>query len=356
MDQTDQKLTRLLNDESFVRWINGKAGPEEQNKWRVWEQRDPSHQILKKQARLLYQIPMGNAERVDAETELERLNERIGSKTFIHPVPRSSSDHKGYWWSAAAVIVLLLAVVTVMTMNYKQPPKKLPAKIPFKTLSVGFGKTASLKISDGSLIRLNSNSSLRYKPSQFNTHKVDVWLKGEGYFSITHSPSGKDRTFVVHTKDGNIIDLGTKFNVNTRFESTDIVLEKGKVKLALLDSLHHVKKQVFMKPGERAILDFSQDTIPHQNVDTSLYTAWLNGKLKFKETSLRDIIRKIKSTYGVTIDVADSSLLDKRISGSVRNPDLKTLLVGLKKALQLDIKQQSANKFLITKRVPSGNQ
>ncbi len=81
--------------------------------------------------------------------------------------------------------------------------------------------------------KLYSITKLRYAPEQFSTDTIEVWLDGEGYFSIRRNPQGPHRSFIVHTSEGNVEVLGTKFNVNTRDQQTNVVLEEGRINLEL---------------------------------------------------------------------------------------------------------------------------
>lgn len=345
MSISDQKLAELLNDDSFVRWLKGEATEEECRKWNAWEQRDSLHADLKNKARLLYDIPMDSSSGVGVEQQLSRLNKRIDKK--IRAADSAKRKRKGYTLLAAAVIVLLLAVVSFMSLSLNENVDRSKNTV-YKTVEVGNGETATLNISDGSQIRLNANSSLRYKTGHFDNDTVEVWLKGEGYFSIIHDPEGQKRIFIVHTPDGDIQELGTKFNINTKFDGTDVVLEEGRVKLTLRSQDQKNGMEAVMEPGQKALLHSVNDTITFKEVDPSLYTAWVDGKLKFKESSLKEIIRTVEATYGISVVVSDSSLLNRRVSGSLQNPDLKTLLKGLEQVLNLEFKQQSETRFTVS--------
>lgn len=335
-------MADLLSDESFVRWIKGDAGNQEQLRWEAWEQKHARHSQLKRKARLLYDIPMEEAEPTDAEEQLNKLNGKINRVNFES---HHTSLNNGYRMAVAAGLIVILGVIAFLSFHFGQPDNSGHAPNKYKTVHAGYGQTASLKIGDGISIRLNANSTLKYESGQLNADSVEVWLKGEGYFSIIHNPN---RIFVVHTPDGNITDIGTQFNVNTRFKNTNVVLEKGKVGLSLSEPDKNSTKGITMSSGFKATLNSSLNKIRLQKVNTSLYTAWLDGRLRFNNTSLGDVVLNIESTYGISLSVKDPKLLHERVSGSLRNPDLNTLIQGLEKALNLNFKKLSEDKYLIT--------
>lgn len=351
MSEEEQILIDLLDDPSFNRWINGEAGRTEQKRWENWQQESPLHARVRKKADMLYNLPMEESHGGDLEQELKQLQERIDERNNIFQLPdKTRQSSTGYRWAVAASIALLIAMVAAITLFTQQQPKKANSEPLYSNVEVGYGEKANLKISDGSRIRLNANSTLRYSPEQFNRALVEVWLEGEAHFSITRNPDGKNRNFIVHTPDGDIHILGTRFNVNTRFDRTGVVLEEGSLEILFKDPAKGKPENFKLKPGQRAQFSSSQSDIQLQEVDTLLYTAWLDGKLEFKETPLSDLIKNIEQTYGVSVEVQDSTLSNKKISGSLRNPDLQTLLEGVEAVLNVTIVEQKDNLFLIARK------
>lgn len=357
MPLSDRILTDLLSDESFVRWIKGKASQPERMRWESWKQEDPQNRDLKRKAEMLYQHPLETSENNDLETQLHRLNERIDNdEAYREYKPDLNVGHGrqrswAYRLSGAAAVALLAAIIGVLSMYYStQSFADEEEKPVFTTVEIGYGERGTLKISDGSSIHLNSNSSLRYNPQHFNSGRVEVWLQGEGYFDIKHNPNGRERAFIVHTPDGDVQVLGTKFNVNTRFRETNVVLEEGSVKVSLRDSTLSTPRETIMEPGEQLKFSTSTKDFELHQVDVNIVTAWLQGRMEFSETSLKIFIASIEAVYDVSLDVEHSSLLNNKVTGSIQNPDLQTLLTGLEKVLNLKIVDQGGGQYMITKQ------
>lgn len=338
----------MLADESFIRWIKGSAGYRESRQWEKWLEQDEAHHELRNRARLFYRLPLQVSEGADVEQQLRRLEAGMDRRHRQQHADRDRRYKKKYYWIAAAV-ALLLATVGILASYRTQHPGQDKTPL-YTSIEVGYGEKGMLKISDGSVVRLNAHSTLRYSPEQFNRSKVEVWLKGEAYFSITRNPQGRKRRFVVHTPDGDVRVLGTRFNVNTRFHRTWVVLEKGSVEAVLKDSLHQIIGQGLLRPGQIAQLSSGKESIHIHRVDTTLYTAWVDGKLVFDKTPLKEIIPTIEATYGVEVTCEDPRLLEEKVSGSLQNPDLQTLVKGLEKSLKINIRQQDKGKTLIIRR------
>jgi ferric-dicitrate binding protein FerR (iron transport regulator) len=355
VSKSEKILLDIVDDPSFNRWVKGKASPEEQEKWDNWVKEDELHQEAKRKAIALYNLPYEEASGDDKQRELKYLQEQISRDNVDFSSPHFQDVHqqpkRGYFLAVAAAVALLLAVVSVVVLyTNQQKPKEVDSEPLFSTIEVGYGEKGALKISDGSTIELNANSKLRYSPEQFNTSQVEVWLEGEAYFSIVRNPDGQKRNFVVHTTDGDIRILGTRFNVNTRYDRTGVVLEEGSIEILLKDSERGVAGQFKLKPGQRAQFSANQPNVQIQEVDTLLYTAWLDGKFVFEEISFNELVRDVEHIYGITIQVKDRNLLNEKVTGTLRNPDLETLMEGISAILHVDVIKEKQGLYTIEKK------
>ncbi|MDW8850817.1 FecR family protein [Flavobacterium sp. MMLR14_040] len=179
----------------------------------------------------------------------------------------------------------------------------------YNTLKIPYGKKFEVQLSDGTIVHLNSGTSLRY-PVQFIKNKSrQVFLTGEAYFEVAKD---KAHPFTVNTQEVDVEVLGTKFNVNSYTEdtSTDIVLVEGKV------SLYKGKKtnenQVYLTPGLKGTNVKGQLAITKAEVNTDYYTAWVKGSLVFKNESFASIIKKLERHYNVTF-INKNKVLGKEI-------------------------------------------
>ncbi|WP_395276986.1 FecR family protein [Halalkalibaculum sp. DA384] len=347
----EQELMDLLDDPSFSRWIKGEASPEEQKKWEKWEAEDPVHRDYRKRAQALFQLPFEEQRGDDLQKELTRFQSRLNDYPHIfNKKEKLVHSPSGYRWAVAAAVILLVVTVSVLTLYNRQEPTPAEPTPLFSTIEVGYGEKGALKISDGSTIKLNANSTLRYSPEQFNSSNVEVWLEGEAYFSIVRDPEGKKRNFTVHTPDGDVRILGTRFNVNTRYDRTGVVLEEGSLEVLLKDSANGVAGQFKLKPGQRAQFSVNQPNVQIQEVDTLLYTAWIDGKFVFREIPFNELVRDVEHIYGITIQIEDASLLNQKVTGTLRNPDLQTLMEGISTILHVDVVQEKEGFYSIIKR------
>lgn len=179
----------------------------------------------------------------------------------------------------------------------------------YNTLMVPYGKTFEVQLSDGTLVYLNSGTSLKYPVQFLKNKRRQVFLKGEGYFKVAKD---KKHPFTVNTEDINVEVLGTQFNVSNYIEDlrTDIVLVEGKV--SLYRGNKSAENQVFLVPGLRGSNAKGQQKITTEAVNTDYYTAWIKGSLIFKNASFATIIKKLERRYSVTF-INENKILGKEI-------------------------------------------
>lgn len=344
MSKQNDQIAQLLTDDSFLRWINDEASKREQQKWDRWLVEDPANNQLFREARELYRSLEFEEEHPNTILELKRLEKVIEAEEMHKQKGRSigKGNRKSYWMHAAAVIVLLVAVLAVIQYSVWGPgqqPAEEKVTITYETVQTDYGETKKLTFSDGSQIILNARSSLRY-PTLHKGGDMEVELEGEAYFSIDHKSGEQQRTFSVKIPEGRIAVLGTKFNVNTYAQSTEVVLEEGKVQVKTIDASEISDREYTMSPNELVRLQQDGKGMEVKKVDIELYTSWTSYELKFKNTPLEQITERIEQIYGVDVEFRGEELKEVEFSGSAPNKNFAVLLEGLRTLLDIPIEHK----------------
>lgn len=182
-------------------------------------------------------------------------------------------------------------------LNYNS--KKKPSTLTYNELTVPYGKRFEIKLSDGTMVYLNSGSSLKYPETFMTTENRKVFLNGEAFFDIAKD---KNHPFIVNNNnDLDIKVLGTKFNISAYPEdnTTDIVLVEGSVKMQPLG--FQDENSLVLKPGYKGSFNNLEKNIRTKQVNTSIYTSWIKGNIVFRNTPFSNIIKKLERHYNVTI-------------------------------------------------------
>lgn len=142
------------------------------------------------------------------------------------------------------ILKYVAAVIIIGLLGLNLYKMVQPATVGENTVEVPKGQRASLMLSDGTKIWLNSQSKLIY-PTQFSDKERNVRLEGEAFFDVAHK---EHLPFVVHSPLLAIKVLGTKFNVKAYFDEKSVVtLAEGKVEVETNDC----KNRLTLKPNEQ---------------------------------------------------------------------------------------------------------
>lgn len=168
-------------------------------------------------------------------------------------------------------------------------------------IEVAKGQRASLTLSDGTKVWLNSQSRLTY-PAQFSNKNREVRLEGEAYFDVSHN---KKSPFTVQSPLIAVKVLGTKFNMRTySYESSIVTLTSGKVEV---ESNNHENK-LTLKPNEQAIYSPEAGMRLEKGINTDLTRSWTKGEAAFINKRLDEIVLELERKFGVKIEIVDEEL------------------------------------------------
>lgn len=167
------------------------------------------------------------------------------------------------------------------------------------TVTVPRGKEFSLRLSDGTQVWLNSESSLVF-PVRFGDGPREVTVTGEAYFDVAHDEA---HPFVVKTENLSVRVLGTAFNVRAHAADplTEVVLERGSVRLQTPEGYNLVR----LHPNQRAVFDAAKDDIEVEEIYAEHFVTERYNLVAMKNATIGEIIARIESNYGVRIRIAD---------------------------------------------------
>ncbi len=206
--------------------------------------------------------------------------------------------------------------------------KAIPTnEVIYNTLLVPFGKRSKIKLSDGSIVWLNSGSKLIY-PSVFAGKEREVYLEGEAIFDVTHNPK---KRFKVLTEGQEINVLGTVFNVSSypNDNSVKTVLKSGSVQINYNKNASN--SIVTISPGTMAEYHKKGQMIETKKVNIYDYFSWKDGILIFKNNDLPYIIAKLSRYYNVKISLKGNLKTKETFSGRL---DLKNDVENVLNTLQ----------------------
>jgi transmembrane sensor len=188
------------------------------------------------------------------------------------------------------------------------------------TITVPSGMNYTAILPDGSMIRLNQQSSLQF-PIAFNGKTREVTIHGEAYLKIASDPA---KPFLVHLPHGTVHVLGTEFNVNTRNDKqVKVALAAGTVKVVTAADTLTLKplQIVSYEEGKPMRAESFGDNDPFYWKDT----------YPFREARVHDIGIKILELYNINVIIDGKSTGNMTVTAILdHHKPLKDFLEQLK--------------------------
>lgn len=190
------------------------------------------------------------------------------------------------------------------------------------TLNIPKGKTYTIVLDDGTSVKINSASVLKF-PLVLTGNKREVELDGEAYFEVTKN----GKPFIVKTRGMDVKVLGTKFNVNTYLgNAAQTSLVEGSVSVSNFDQ----PKAILIKPGQAAVKR-GNNAIAIETFAASNVLSWLEGTYYFSNMALSEIVNITNRVTGEDLYIMDSKIANFRFSGALEtNKPIKVLLENIK--------------------------
>ncbi len=204
-------------------------------------------------------------------------------------------------------------------------------KYEMHTVNVPFGKTFEVLLEDGTLVHLNSGSSLTY-PSYFEEKSNrEVLLTGEAYFEVKQDFG---RPFSVKTTSVEILVTGTKFNIAAYDDDniTEASLLEGSIEV--IKEISRKKDTVSLSPGFGYKWNKEKQSSTIIEIYPTECISWMEGEIVFKDTDFKNLITKLERSYNVSIEINYPFLEDQKFTGKFKTNELS--IADILEILSLD--------------------
>lgn len=288
--------------------------------------------------------PSDLSERATRALQLARVQE-----TLHEPIQHTSKVKSIFsyrvLYTIAAVAAVFLGVFLLTPLLF---PKN-DATADFKHINVPNGTKTRLLLPDGSSVRINSGSVLKFNKAFGKKGIREVWLDGEAFFDVAHDAK---HPFIVHAGKFDVRVLGTAFNVKSYddekvFETT---LLRGKVEINEVGTTH---KKVYLLPNQKfvvekpvketAVQSKSISAIPSPLVavikldttanDKERYeTAWMYNRLEFKGESFEQLASKMERWFNIKIHFQNNNVRHTEFYGSFEGETVEEAFKALQTA------------------------
>ena len=228
-----------------------------------------------------------------------------------------------------------LLLVSARSLKYRDIDSPDTTEI-FHTLEIPRGGEYLLTLSDGTMIYLNSESTLSF-PVKFQGKERKVYLTGEAYFKVAKNT---EHPFVVTAGELEVLVTGTTFGVRAYKDEKDIqtTLESGQVTVRVEG------KSVKLVPNKQVLFNKSTMGLEVRDVDVDLYLAWADGRLVYDNCPLQKILTDLGRWYNIDVFYSRDELRSYQFSLNMKKHEEFTQvleLIGKTGEVQFEIKDNT---------------
>lgn len=286
------------------------------------------------------------------EKRWNRFRSKLEESTSTVPASLYSFNLKSPLKLAGALLAaaaLILVAFNVFLSNNSNFTKKL------NIVSTENGSKSKLQMPDGTVIWLNSGSTITYD-DHYGIKNRKVNLIGEAYFDVKHDPK---HPFTIHTKNLNLKVLGTAFNVRAYKEenSSEATLIRGSLEVSFptrpseklilkpkekISVVHGLQKKETINQSNKATKKDPVPLIYLSKIDSEVpindieEISWVENKLIFRERTFRELSMDLERWYNIKIEIKDSIMLDKKFTGTFKNETFIEAINALKETYLFD--------------------
>ena len=228
-----------------------------------------------------------------------------------------------------------LLLVSARSLKYRDIDSPDTTEV-FHTLEIPRGGEYLLTLSDGTIIYLNSESTLSF-PVKFQGKERKVYLTGEAYFKVAKNT---EHPFVVTAGELEVLVTGTTFGVRAYKDEKDIqtTLESGQVTVRVEG------KSVKLVPNKQVLFNKSTMGLEVRDVDVDLYLAWADGRLVYDNCPLEKILTDLGRWYNIDVFYSRDELRSYQFSLNMKKHEefIQVLeLIGKTGEVQFEVKDNT---------------
>lgn len=220
----------------------------------------------------------------------------------IHPLPR-----KRY---PALRIAAALAVLVGLAFWFSTQRGGTP---------VTFSGAQQAALEDGSQVIMEPDAQMTLS-DDFGDKERRVVFSGKAVFDIKQDPQAP---FVVMLGETEIKVLGTRFMVDFHPEDNELTVHVSNGRVMVSDP--GKGESVILSEG--MILKRSEPQLPFE---VAAHVKDIGKRsLVFRDVPLQDVLRTLKAVYGITVTVADTSLLKKEVTTNFENEPIDNIMATI---------------------------
>jgi len=241
-------------------------------------------------------------------------------------------------WQTSAVAIAAVGLVIfglLFLWNFRPIPQQAsPAGATALHFATRHGEQQTHRLADDSVLHLNTDTAVTVQYGK--TQRLVMLTSGQAAFEVAHEPN---RPFLVFAGPAEVIDLGTKFDVRLRSDSTVVTVVEGRVAVGQSDISESRSMSSNPRPPVRLLelgpnqqVSVSGDAWPATptTIDAKRTTAWLHRQIAFDHEPLERVAAEFNRYAPKPIEIMTPELRKLEITGTFSIDDSEELLAFLR--------------------------
>jgi len=238
-------------------------------------------------------------------------------------------------WQAAAMIIIIFGAFGIFKLMTNVKTVILTAE----------NKIITDTLRDGSIVKLNKNSSLSY-PNKFEKYTRRVQLSGEAFFEVEHN---EDQPFIIDVAGAHVKVLGTSFNVKESSEehTVQVFVQSGTVLLYKITEERDTMS-IILHAGETGVLNTETNEVelPEDIGMNANEISWVNDTFVFDGVRLEYVAQFLENFYNVKIILQKDTLNDYKLTAGFKNDDIDEIVQVIADSFGLKVKKDNSTYYL----------
>lgn len=252
----------------------------------------------------------------------DRIAQQIGAGKQHKPrIPR-------WVWGLQAASVAAILVLGVALLYFHNNQTLVDREQPI-VVATELGQRAVFTLPDGTVVRLNPESSVSYVPAQFGRSERRVAFVGDAFFDVAKHTN---KPFLIYTQGAWVRVLGTRFSFSALAADSlvSIGLEQGKVWFGAESGASYG----VLEAGQKGVLNRHTHRLTIGPMVDSV--RWGYGKLEFRRATLDQVAAAMGKHYGVRVSVSELiQTRHDRFSGTLPTDDVFDAIRVLERAYDI---------------------
>jgi transmembrane sensor len=330
--------TDIVNDDMLVKYLLGEADATEVGQVQAWINSHPANRKHFDQFKLIWDESkkLSNQTTITTDAAWGRFQERIkneeqSSTQVASPAARTIALGGMSWMKAAAVLVMLIGSGWLIY--------NMSGAGSGQMLAQSFDKVMMHTLPDGTVVTLNKHSELSY-PAHFDGSSRNVTLRGEAFFNVTPD---KKKPFIIEAGSSSVTVVGTSFNVKSRLDVTEVIVETGVVQVA------GQRESVRLLPGEKVVVSKKSTRPVKEEITDELYNYYRTNEFVCNAVPLSKVVSTLNEAYSANIVINSERIKSLQLSTTLKKGSLEENLEVIAKSFEISV-IKNGNQIILKER------